>query len=45
MKGTAREFKILIDVDDEIIESVSEGIKELVKRYKHEPLSQSLLHL
>ena len=43
--GTAREFKILIDVDDEIIESVSEGIKGLVKRYKHEPLMQSLLHL
>jgi hypothetical protein len=40
----AREFRILIDVDDEIIESVSEGIKELVKRYKHEPLVQSLLH-
>jgi hypothetical protein len=45
MKGTAREFKILIDVDDEIIESVSEGIKGLVKRYKHEPLLKSLLHL
>jgi hypothetical protein len=31
------EFKILVDVDDEIMESVSEGIKEIVKRYKHEP--------
>lgn len=33
--GTVKDIKILFDLDDQIIASVGEGVKELLKRNKH----------